>query len=238
MSNVGPSQNRTDMRSAIQKTREKKRNSSPLFYYFGVTEVMNTVMNKCLNCSKLYCVNDSNGTLVSHLMQHGYLLSTSRVLNNQAVITRSGSSFQKNVQSPRESQNEKTAGALIKRVASSSITFSVVESTSFLKIINFLDGKYSLPSLRPLHRKTIADCKSTKAKMKSIIHSEEKAFCLTTDACWSRTFKGFIAVTLHYITSDGKLRNMLLEFKHFVTSQYRGLAFNVIIEFHSRERYR
>lgn len=119
--------------------------------------------------------------------------------------------------------------ALAEWVASCSLLSSVVESTYFVKLTNLLDGEYVVPFRRSLQRIILADLESAGVKMKSAIHAEANSFCLTTDAWSTKSYKGYIAVTLHYITSNWKLRSTLLYFKRFETL-HTGDALATLLE--------
>lgn len=89
--------------------------------------------------------------------------------------------------------------------------FKIVEDSGFKQFVKVLNPNYELPNRHAISKEHIpALYQKCLLEMKSLTSTVESA-CLTTD-CWtSRNNESFMAITVHFIDTEFKLKFILLE---------------------------
>lgn len=113
--------------------------------------------------------------------------------------------------------NQKQFYRLAARWTSTSLRpFSIVEDGMLQEIIDFansVNGALKLPSRNTNRNYVMEEYIELKTKVEKDIRDNCLYFCTTSDMWSSRTMKAFMALTLHYLTKDFRLRNFTLEVK-------------------------
>ncbi|XP_054745524.1 E3 SUMO-protein ligase ZBED1-like [Anastrepha obliqua] len=100
--------------------------------------------------------------------------------------------------------------AISEFVACSIQPFTLVEETSFRKLIKVLDPRYELPSRKTLKHVQMENLLiKMKAKLSTTLDKVDH-LAITTDLWTSRASKSFITVTCHFIDEDYILRSAVL----------------------------
>ena len=114
--------------------------------------------------------------------------------------------------------------------------FNVVEDSGFRDLAAFfcrVNGKFSVPTRNTLRARIEKMAILVENKMRSLMGGEMKYFAATTDMWSGRTREAFIAVTVHYLTSNFTQRNFTIEvspvrgrhtavnIKHVLTESFR-----------------
>ena len=97
--------------------------------------------------------------------------------------------------------------------------FSVVEDKGFRRIVNALDPRYTLPSRRTLTRSLLPDLYWEQYRQLKTELDAAEFVALTTDDWTSRTTKGYMAVTAHFINDQMGLISKFLEIRRITSSQ-------------------
>ena len=120
---------------------------------------------------------------------------------------------------PALKADQKTGEALLVRWISKSLRpFTIVEDEGFLEFAHWLNNlktMFKVPS-RNKHRAQlmmVADLVMKKVQMK--IANEMNYYAITTDIWSSRVMESFMSVTLHYLTEDFEMINLVLEVSPF-----------------------
>lgn len=95
------------------------------------------------------------------------------------------------------------------------LSFSVVEDSNFVNLINNFAPGFAVPS-RITQRRILQQHKEVSLQQKSYSHSIQ-SFTLNTDAWSSRVMKGYIAITIHWIDSDWCLQSSFHDIRRFPT---------------------
>ena len=97
--------------------------------------------------------------------------------------------------------------------------FSVVEDRGFQTLMNAMDPRYSLPSRRELTRTLIPNFyREEFANLKEELNDAE-FITLTTDDWTSRSTKGYMAVTAHFVNNHMQLKSKIIEIRRITSSQ-------------------
>lgn len=114
--------------------------------------------------------------------------------------------------------NQKEFFRLTARWTSMSLRpFSIVEDRMLQDMFYFANscsGALNLPSRNTNKTYLMEEFMTLKANVQKDITDNCFYFCTTSDMWSSRTMKAFMALTLHYLTKDFRLRNFTLEVKH------------------------
>jgi hypothetical protein len=118
--------------------------------------------------------------------------------------------------------NEKT-GSIIEWIVLDLQPFSVVESESFIKLINKLDPHYRLPSRHTIKRSIIEEFKERRKMIANFLQNSTFKFSLTCDIWSSIKMESFMAITVHYIDTKWKLCHFVLDIFSF-TGSHTGIT--------------
>lgn len=88
---------------------------------------------------------------------------------------------------------------------------SIVEDRGFTKFVHGLDPRYNLPSRRELTRKHIPNMYEEVVQRLKDELREAPHVSVTTDIWTSRQTRGFLTVTVHYISSNWNMKSAVLE---------------------------
>lgn len=105
-----------------------------------------------------------------------------------------------------------------------------MESPEFQPIMNFIDRDYSVPSQSTISRRLVSEYESRLIEIREEVRRINSRVSLTCDAWSSNIFKGYMAITMHWIDQQWNMRSLLLDFKRFITPHTGGAASNILKE--------
>lgn len=183
----------------------------------------------CLLCKDNFKYSGSTSSLAKHLrtkhpLQHAELLEQEHISDSQEPQPRGKSSKIENLQPTlREtiylmtpykadgSRKRQLDLMVMKMIAQDLQPFSVVEDKGFKRLVSALDPRYELPSRRELVRNHLPSIYNQEVDRVKRELEMINAVSLTTDIWTSRTTKGFITVTAHFISPSWELKTLVLE---------------------------
>ncbi|CAG4952924.1 unnamed protein product [Parnassius apollo] len=93
---------------------------------------------------------------------------------------------------------------------------SIVEDKGFLKYTNALNPSYKAPSRKTISASWIPSASTAcREKLMKQVQREAMSVCLTTDTWTSSVNNSYIAITIHYTTSELGFKKVLLECGHY-----------------------
>lgn len=198
---------------APQRNTRKRPLTSDVYEYFTRKKINEEVRHQCVSCPSNYSVNSATSTLRNHARKHGFLLGPT----SQTVLSfdRKGQVLTDQRRNPTAEQQEKILRQLCCWIASSTQPFSAVENTEFVKLVRMFDMDFSLPNRRTISTKMTAIVDEQQINIQSQLASVPGAISLTTDAWSSKIYKGYVAVTAHWVDQYWCLRSVLLDFQRF-----------------------
>lgn len=115
------------------------------------------------------------------------------------------------IQSFDEYKRQALDKQLLRIIVKNLISFNIVESQEFIRLVNMLNPTYVLPSRKTLSNDVLISMyESTADEIKSTLKNVN-ALALTTD-CWtSVNDEHFIAFTVHYLNKDLELKSNFLQ---------------------------
>lgn len=173
----------------------------------------------------MFAISSATTTLINHCRSHGLLLETAP---NQKRFKSDGS-MDNSTETPVEVIQTLFDKQLIKWIISSNQSFQCVENTDFIKLIQLLRSNIKLPCRTTVQRRITEENESEKLKMKTIVSKIPRNVSLTTDAWSSRIFKGYLAISIHWISNDWKMKSLLLDFPCFITPHTGNSVCNQLI---------
>lgn len=202
-----------------------KRKRSAVWTYFEVDE--ETTM--CNLCKEAVKTSGNTSNLMKHLKSKHFeefklvqaeQEETKRLRSEQTPakkpkqVTLVASLERLQLYKRESSHCKKIDEALVRMLAVDLQPPSIVEDRGFLNFIRAVDPRYQPPSRRTIMRNILPDhYKRIKQELK--VELAEVEYCaLTTDLWSSRTTQGYITVTCHFISSDWKLRSIVLDTLH------------------------
>ncbi|KAK2579952.1 hypothetical protein KPH14_007632 [Odynerus spinipes] len=154
--------------------------------------------SECKICAKRIKSDKCTTNMMKHL----------KVLEIYKETTTTLSAISENVSSYADTneRKKKIDDLILSLVIDDLQPLTIVEDKGFVRLINFLDPKYKLPS-----RKTLKAWLNAKYELESI-----DKICLTTDTWTSINTDIFITATCHYISNNFELISRTLETKKFM----------------------
>ena len=147
----------------------------------------------CKYCKKTYAKSTSTTILRRHYEKHH-----ERRINKAKQTTLQFSTTL--TPHPNEIMHEKT-GSIVEWIVLDLQPFSVVESESFIRLINKLDPHYRLPSRHTIKRLIIDEFEERRKVIINFFQNSTSKFSLTCDIWSSVKMESFMALTIHYIDS-------------------------------------
>ena len=187
---------------------EKK--TSDVWQHFDNNEDNST----CKYCKKTYSKNTSTTILRRH-----YEKNHQKKINKTKQTTLQ---FSTSTPHPDEIMRDKT-NSIMEWIILDLQPFSVVESESFIKLINKLDPHYRLPSRHTIKRLIIDVFEEKRKIISNFFQNSTFKFSLTCDIWSSVKMESFMALTIHYIDSKWKLCHFVLDIFNF-TGSHTGTA--------------
>lgn len=93
--------------------------------------------------------------------------------------------------------------------------FRIVEDLGFRQFVRALNPNYELPTRQTISNSFIPSLyEECVLRVKEVV-SQVSSVSLTTDAWTSRTNDSFVAITIHFVDDDFKMRSVLLKCAHF-----------------------
>ena len=116
--------------------------------------------------------------------------------------------------------------------------YSIVEDKAFLKLLEDVDCKISVPNGKTISRDVNAVYKKKKKETKAEFEEIENFWC-TTDGGTSLAGHSFIDINVHYIDKDFNQRKKIVGMKHCVSKKavdYRAVVNNALEEHGIKEK--
>lgn len=107
---------------------------------------------------------------------------------------------------------------LVYWIVNSLRAFKIVEDEGFIKFCEFLNNlnsKFTITRRTRISKQVTKLNKAVSINVKYKLMDEMDCFCITTDIWTSRTMEGFMAVTIHYVDSDFRMKEFVLEVRQF-----------------------
>src|SRR5215213_4196987 len=168
----------------------------------------------CKYCKKTYSKSTSTTILRRHYEKYH-----KKKINKTKQTTLQ---FSTSTSHPDEIMQDKTS-SIIEWIVLDLQPFSVVESESFIKLINKLDPHYRLPSRHTIKRLIINEFEERRKVIINLFQNSTSKFSLTCDIWSSIKMESFMALTIHYIDSKWKLCHFVLDIFNF-TGSHTGIA--------------
>lgn len=205
----------TSKESATEPSTPKKKRkaTSAAWDYFTKKMVKYTAKYVCSvnGFDNYYSFSCSTTTLVKHLRTHGLFDGD----KSQERFKPSGS-FNESFVSKETIQNN-FFSALCEWIVDAALPFATVENEKFRDMIAVQNNDIHIPSRVTVSRQIVKKKKEIEIGMREKISNVKSKFSITTDAWSSRIYRGYIAVTLHWIDPDWTMQNILLDFIRFAT---------------------
>lgn len=109
-------------------------------------------------------------------------------------------------------------GLLLYWITTSLRPFKIVEDAGFIMLCEFLNGlntKFEITERTRLSKQMTKLNKAVSINVKYKMKAEMDWFCVTTDIWTSRTMESFMAVTIHYLDADFRMKEFVLEVRQF-----------------------
>ena len=196
--------------NVTSRPKPNKKNSD-VWNHFDVIEER----SKCKYCTKSYSKNTSTSILWRHYYKEHDKKSGSKT--KQSLLQ-----FPIITPHPDNIMHEKTE-SLIEWIVLDLQPFSVVESESFIKMVNKLDPHYRLSSRHTIKRSIIQKFDQNRNLILEHLQNVTSKISLTCDIWSSIKMESFIAITVHYIDSKWKLCHFVLDIFSFAGS-HTGLS--------------
>lgn len=181
---------------------------SGVWKYF--TKNSNSHSVKCNLCSKQLSHNSSTtGTMINHLrIKH----PTAKLLEDSRQPSISGifAAMEKNCD---EKKAQKVTELIQKLLVSNMLPFRLVETESFVNLINFCVPGYKIPSRVSFSNFIAKEYEDGKNKLKAAL-KEVDSISVTTDSWTSVNTQSFTTVTGHFINNEWQLKNVVLSTMH------------------------
>lgn len=217
--------------SSNKRTSRKRPLTSDVYEFFTRKNVNGHIRYQCVSCASNYSANSATTTLRNHARKHGFLMDTSA--QQQAVISfgeRRMATLSNERNHPAAEMKEKVLQQICSWVCSATLPFSVVENEEFIKLIRMFDVDFVVPNRRAISNRISAMVEDNKVSVRSQLSSTPGNISLTTDAWSSRIYRGYIAVTAHWIDEYWSLRSVLLDFQRFPTPHTADATCTTIID--------
>lgn len=202
---------------------EKKGTTSYVWNFFGVKKDEEKDTAICRLCHKSILARGGNtSNLTSHLRNHHP--------KEYAAVTEAKESKKKK-QTPEKSRQvtlptaiertqpypsgskraQEITNALSQFIAKEMMPFNVVERPGFQKLVNKLDGRYTIPSRKYFAKMAIpALYVDTRARIAESLKSAEY-YSITTDMWSSGKMEPYLAMTIHYVNKEWILQSHCLQ---------------------------
>lgn len=198
--------------------KKRKQTSSVWDHFSRKQNSKGLVVNVCGHegCDQSFSVNSSTGTLKQHLRRHGFFLNDNQ---SQQRFTTSGSlSSESTTALPINQLQTKYEILLCKWIVSNSKPFSTVEDETFIEKEKLLNHSIRVPSRNTVRRRIMSMFEEKKIAVLELLKTQMKGkISLTADAWSSQIYRGYMAVTGHFIDNNWKMRSLTLEFNRFPT---------------------
>ncbi|GES85576.1 zinc finger BED domain-containing protein RICESLEEPER 2-like [Rhizophagus clarus] len=177
--------------------------ASTVWLYFDKNPPSAPGFNVCKRCSFKYKSTTSVTTLRRHLEKHQINVPTKKY--TKVVENKNQDPFEKN-------QQEEHDNCLIQWLICDLQPFIIVENYYFKKFINFFCPRYTIPNRHKVKDLITDSFNIQRNQIKNELCKIVGRFSLTADM-WSCSInqESFLSLTLHYINSDWKLCNFLLD---------------------------
>ncbi|GBB93663.1 hypothetical protein RclHR1_22090001 [Rhizophagus clarus] len=164
--------------------------------------------NVCKECSAKYKLSSSVTTLRKHLEKHRFKVPTKK----QVVETKKKEPF-------KEDEQKKHDEYLVRWLICDLQPFTVVDNYYFREFINFFCPRYVIPDRHKAKDLIIESFNNQRSQIKSELHKIPGRFSLTADIWTSSVNQDvFLGLTIHYIDSNWRLCNFLLDIIPFTIS--------------------
>jgi hypothetical protein len=188
---------------------EKRRNSWKWINFITVAGRVT-----CKICNKSFSLKTSTSILKRHASQH---TNTDSADPDASIASTSSCSPRGRIISLLGKQKcgmkHSDYDTLLKNfVIHGNHSLHIVEEEHFQKLISALNGNYILPSRYTLTKGIQNLFKDKKHEVINLIKSSKYKLSLTFDFWTSVTNKPYIVVTAHFMTREGKLMSMIIEF--------------------------
>ena len=187
---------------------------------------------ECRHCGSGFSSKTSTASLAVHLSKKHNIVQENRDKRSQTTISNDGTIEIHGKLSDKKRDN--ITSALVQWIVDSKQSFSVVESPALARLFHILNSGYALPSRRTIGRCLEDQYDSTLSKMKLLLEKIPCKISLTIDAWSSRVYRGYLAVTVHWITNEWTLKSSLLDFSYFPpphnTQTTSDLLFNILTD--------
>lgn len=201
-SNVGRSTKKRKLHSTVWDHITQKKNENG--------EVINCCNHE--GCTQQFSVNSSTSTLRTHLKKHGFFLDN---LNQHRFAPNGG--LVQTVSAPSNQKQVRYELFTCRWIVSAVKPFSIVESKEYIDKEKFLDSSIVVPSRQTVQRRIQTMFSEYQIKVAELLSNHKGKISITTDAWSSRVYRGYMAVTAHWIDEKWQFNSMTLDFKRFPT---------------------
>ena len=192
-----------------------KSNSDVWKYY---KKIKGAPMAKCTICKQDFSYRGRTTNLRLHLqVKHSIIYAPKKSKNNEKTSEEPCTSKQMSLDifSKQQYCSEARASTITERIvnmiAIDRKPTRMVEGEGFLKLMDYLEPDYKVPSRKfitgVIHKKHEA----TKEKLQDKLETEASSIALTTDICTSSATEAYITASAYYISTEWKMISCVSE---------------------------
>ena len=177
--------------------RRKRKSTSDVWEHYTVQENNGVKEAKCNLCGILYTNPSGISTLRKHMIKHGVFANTNGRIQSTIDLTTGTANYMKPLS---EKKSQEITNALVSWVIDSMQSFSTVEKGKFVEFVQTCEPRYSPPKRTTIQRQIMERKDILLEKISQFVLSLPCKVSITTDTWSSSVLKGYLAITLHWIS--------------------------------------
>ena len=209
--------NAKKIRVNIINTDPKTKKSSYVWEYFQVEDgrdvckIITSLNGKEIECKKSYKHDGGTGNMKQHLQfKHEIFPPGDLPLNpNEKYQTRIDKMIKK-VTPHRASKQAELKQVTAEWLITDSLPFNVVHKKGYRKMIERFDPAFILPNNKSIKKELALAYQKGVLALKELISTTCETASITTDLWTARSNDGYIGVTLHWLSSNFEIYDVIL----------------------------
>lgn len=199
------------------RARKKRKKSSWVWNHFEIRAGKPI----CLECessengrSSNFADSTSTSSLATHLKtKHNIEKDSGSTDVTQTTFSRQAGLLRHDIISGEALS--KCSTALVRLIVDAKLSFNLVENNAFQSYVRTLNKHVPTISRRTLVRAIVEEHGKRVPVIKKTLEDIDSNLAITCDGWSSKVYRGYFAVTAHWITKDFDLKSMVIDFVYF-----------------------
>jgi hypothetical protein len=214
----------------------QSRRTSPTWKYFNDNTPQHPGHPVCCKCQRVFAKKVGISTLKRHLL----LIHKIKIDNIKNTVKNQTTLNFKRVDPWPEKEKKERDNAVVEWIIGDAQPFRSVENMQFKQMINTFDSRYQVPDKKTIKSLVKDYFKEKRDNIRCDLDVIPGKLSLTADIWTSINNDIYLGLTIHYVDSNWKLKNFLLDIISF-TTRHTGINIAdtikaVLVEFHLLEK--